>query len=90
MQYKDEKSLHLAKILGQAIEEQRKLKLVSKNKFANEYGLNDSNLGKVEKAQIDCKFVTFWRIAEALNLKPSELTKIVEDKLGEDFHLMDI
>lgn len=89
MQDKDEKSLHLIKILGEIITEVREKKGISVNKLANEYGLNDSNLGKIEKALIECKFVTLWRIAEALNLKLSELIKMIEDKLGEDFKLID-
>lgn len=90
MQYEDEKILHLLKILGQQITTLRQNKKLSMNKFANEYGLNDSNLGKIEKAQINCKFVTFWKIAEALGLKPSEFLKIIEDELGNEFSLIDI
>ncbi len=52
--------------------------------------MNDSNLGKIEKAQIDCKFVTFWKIAEAYGLKPSEVVKMLEEELGEDFTLIDL
>ncbi len=90
MQYKDKKSLHLTKILGEIITKVREKKGISVNKLANEYGLNDSNLGKIEKALIECKFVTLWRIAEALDLKLSELIKMIEDELGEDFTLIDI
>lgn len=89
MQYKDKKSLHLAKILGEIIREKREEKNISINKLANEYGLNDSNLGKIERALIECKFVTLWKIAEALDMKLSELIKEIEDRVGEDFKLMD-
>lgn len=90
MQYKDEKSLHLRKLFGQIVKEIRENKKgLSGNKFANEYGINDSNLGKIERAEIDCKFVTFWKIAEALEVKPSQFVKILEDTLGDDFTLID-
>jgi len=89
MQYKDEKSLHLAKILGEIIKEKREEKNISINKLANEYGLNDSNLGKIERALIECKFVTLWKISEALNMKLSELIKAIEDRVGEDFTFID-
>ena len=46
-------------------------------------------MGKIERAEIDCKFVTFWKIAEALGVKPSEFVKILEDILGDDFTLID-
>lgn len=90
MQYKDEKSLHLRKLFGQIVKDIRENKKgLSGNKFANEYGINDSNLGKIERAEIDCKFVTFWKIAEALEVKPSQFVKILEDTLGDDFTLID-
>lgn len=62
---------------------------VSCNKLSNEYGLNDSNIGKIEKAAIDCKFITLWKIVESMGLKFSEFAKLLEDKLGEDFKFMD-
>lgn len=90
MQYKDEKSLHLRKLFGQVVKNIHENQIgLSGNKFANEYGINDSNLGKIERAEIDCKFVTFWKIAEALGVKPSEFVKILEDILGDDFTLID-
>ncbi len=33
--------------------------------------------------------MTLWKIAEALGLKVSDLSKLIEDELGEDFILMD-
>lgn len=90
MQYKDENSLHLRKKLGLLIKSIREQKIgLSGNRLSNEYGINDSNLGKIERAEIDCKFVTFWKIAEALGLKPSEFVKLLEAELGDDFKLID-
>lgn len=90
MQYKDEKSLQLRAKLVEIIRKIREDEIgISNNRLANEYGLNDSNLSKIERAEIDCKFVTFWKIAEALGLKPSEFVKILEQELGEDFTLID-
>lgn len=88
--YIDEKTLHLRKILGIVIKRIREEQFqFSCNRLANEYGINDSNLGKIEKAEIDCKFVTAWRIAEALGMKLSDFVKIIEDELGQDFKLID-
>ncbi len=91
MPYVDDKTLQLRKKLGDLIKKIREKQTGNSiNRFANEYGLNDSNLGKIEKAQIDCKFVTFWKIAEAYGLKPSEVVKMLEEELGEDFTLIDL
>lgn len=90
MQYKDEKSLHLRKKLGVLIRAIREEQAgTSCSRLANEYGLNDSNLGKIEKAEVDAKFITIWKISEALGLKPSELVSALEKELGESFKLID-
>ncbi len=90
MQYKNEKSLHLRKIIGKIV---KKLRIEntqkSMNKLAAEFDLNNGNLNKIENAKIDCKVVTLWKIAEAVGLKFSELVKYIEDELGEDFKLID-
>ena len=46
-------------------------------------------MSRIENAKVDCKFITLWKIAEALGMKPSEFVKQLEDKLGKDFKLID-
>ena len=58
---------------------------VSINQFAHEYDLDVGNTSRVEKGSIDIKFVTLWKIAEALQIKLSDLVKLLEDNLGQDF-----
>ena len=90
MQYKDAKTLHLRKTLGNVIKALREKRTgLSCTKLGNEYGINSKNLNKIENSLIDCKFVTFWKIAEALGLKPSEFVKLLEEELGDDFKLID-
>jgi len=90
MQRKDDKTLYLRKILGKTVTLKREeLTGLSCNKLANEYDIGNGNLNRIENGVVDCKFITFWKIAEALGIKPSELVKILEDKLGEDFKLID-
>lgn len=91
MQYTDEKSLYFRKILGEIIEELRikKLNHISRNKFSDEYGLNDSNLGKIERALVDCKFITLWKIIEALDIDIDEFMQIFKTKLGKNFKFLD-
>lgn len=90
MQRKDEKTLHLTTTLGKVVTRLRKEKTgLSINKLAYSYDIDRGNLNKIENAVINCKVITLWKIAEALGMKPSELIKILENELGEDFHLID-
>ena len=86
MQEHKEKMLHLTKIFGETVKDYR-IKCLKKslNKMANEYGLNPATLSKIENAERECKLGKIWLIAEAMELKPSELIKIVEDNLGKNF-----
>lgn len=91
MQYKDEKNLQLTKKLAEVIRKMRLEKTnLSLNKFAYSFDISRGNLSKIENAESECKFVTFWKIAEALGLKPSEFVKILERELGEEFTLIDV
>ena len=89
MQRKNLKSLYLREILGKTIRQIREEKNVSANKLANEYEIGNGNLSRIENAVTDCKFITLWRIAEALNIKFSDLALCIEQNLDSDFKLMD-
>ena len=90
MQRKDEKTLYLRKIVGELIKATRvnNTKL-SANKFSNEYDIGNGNMSRIENGKVDCKFITLWKIAEALGMKPSEFVKLLENKLGNNFKLID-
>ncbi len=91
MQQKDEKTLQLAQALGALIKELRQNTLgCSINQFAHEYDLDVGNTSRVEKGSIDVKFVTLWKIAEALHIRLSVLVAILEKELGEDFQFYDV
>lgn len=84
------KSIKLAKALGNTIRKYRKYELnKSTTQLADEYDLRSGTLCKVENALGATKLETVWIIAEAMELKPSELIKMVEDYLGDDFKFMD-
>ena len=52
-------------------------------------GMSTNSWNRVEKAaSLDPSFTTIWKIAEALDMKPSELIRKVEDKLGDKFSLL--
>ena len=90
MQHKTNKTLHFRKILGAQIKELREeLTGLSGNKLANAYDLGNSNISRIENGVVDCKFITVWKISEALGIKFSEFATLLENELGEDFKLMD-
>ena len=62
---------------------------LSINKFANEYDFNKSNLSKTERGIYNVHYITAWKISEALGIKLSEFTQMLEEELGEDFKFMD-
>lgn len=90
MQLKEDKPLQLSKKLGNIF---RRLRLertnLSVNKLAEAYEIARGNLSKIENGLVECKFITVWKISEALGMKCSCVIKILEEELGEDFKLMD-
>lgn len=91
MQQKDEKTIKLAQTLGGIIKDLRQSNLgCSINQFAHEYDLDVGNTSRVEKGSIDVKFVTLWKISEALHIKLSTLVSLLEEELGREFHFYDI
>ncbi len=90
MQLNESKQLLLSKKLGKLF---RRLRInntnLSINKLAESYDIARGNLSKIENGIVECKFVTVWKIAEALNMKCSDVVRILEEELGEDFKLMD-
>lgn len=90
MQQKDEKTAFFAHQLGNLIREIRVTdRNCSINKFAREYDLDIGNTSRVEAGKTDVKFVTLWKISEALEIKPSKLVEILEKRLGNNFHFFD-
>ena len=90
MQRISKKTIKLRKTLGKILNKLRIEKTgLSANRFANEYDLGNGNISRVENGVVDCKYITLWKISEALGMKVSELSKLIEDELGDDFVLMD-
>lgn len=90
MQRKSEKTLHFRKTLGNVVTKLRLSRTgLSGNKLANEYDIGNGNISRIQNGEVDCKLITIWKIAESLDIKFSELSKLLEDELGEDFKLTD-
>lgn len=61
----------------------------SLNKFAREYDFDCGNFSKLENGAICCRLITAWKIAEASEMKFSEFAKLLEEKLGDNFKLIE-
>ncbi len=90
MQEKDIKAEKFAIVLGEILRELRSARNSSTiNKLANEYELNKGTLSKLERGNNNCQFITLWKLSEALGIRCSDLVKLLEERLGEEFTLLD-
>lgn len=82
----DKKEL-LLNTLAHVIKDKRgKLSL---NQLAMESDISKSILSMIEKGKRDVQLTTFFKLAEALYLKPSELLLEIQNELGEDFSFIE-
>lgn len=79
----------IIKTLAKVIKEEREKQGKSQRVLADECAFQRSLLSRLENGLNEPKLVSLWTIAEALNLKPSELIEKVEDRLPRDFSLIE-
>lgn len=84
-----EKHIKILNILAKVVSQRRGLTAKSQRLTADEYGLHSSLLSRIESAKNEPKLFSLWGVAEALDLKPSELFTLVEKELPKDFKLLD-
>ncbi len=89
MQHKTDKTLQIRKILAETCRELRSNIGVSCNRIEDEYDFSKGALNRIENCIVDCKFITVWKISEAMGLKLSDFVKILEEKLGDDFKIIE-
>lgn len=70
--------------VGQTIRSLRKEKKLSQDVLSGLAGIARSHLSMIENGSKQANFETIWRIALALNMRPSELVKRIEQKLESD------
>lgn len=70
--------------VGQTIRSLRKEKKLSQDVLSGLAGIARSHLSMIENGGKQANFETIWRIALALNMRPSELVKRVEQELESD------
>ena len=79
--------LLLQKTLSIVIRKYRGWRSISR--LSNEIGLSKSIWSDLENGKKDIQLSTFFRIAEALDIKPSKLLLDIEDILGDDFSFIE-
>ena len=86
----DKKQKKFKKAVGEVIKDIRQEKTnLSINQLALEFDFDKSNLSKIERGMYGIQLITAWKISEALGIKFSDFAKMIEEKLGENFKLMD-
>lgn len=83
----DEKKKLIMKILGETLVRLRGEK--SQFMLASENDISCSIVSTIERGIKDPQLTTFFKIAEALNMKPSELLMEIEKSLPKDFTFID-
>jgi len=77
------------KILSEIIKDERKKQKKSQRLLADEFGIQRSLLSRIEKGESEPRFVSIFTICEALNVKPFEIFKKLDEKLPEGFSLIE-
>lgn len=67
--------------VGQTIRSLRKEKKLSQDVLSGLAGIARSHLSMIENGSKQANFETIWRIALALNMRPSELVRRIEQEL---------
>lgn len=69
--------------VGDAIQQARERQRKSQEVISGLAGIGRTHLSAIERGQRRPTLETFWRISEALNMKPSALLALVEEKITE-------
>jgi len=87
MQHINKKDKELFKAVGSVIKKLREDRGLSLNIFAFENDLQKSLVSRLENGINEPKLTSLWKIAEALDINPSELIKQIESELPSGFSL---
>lgn len=79
----------LLKAIGKIVFNKRSELKVGINKFSFEYDIGNGLLSRLENGTTDTKISTLWKLANAFQIKFSDLAKLIEDELPEDFNFYD-
>ncbi|MCQ2442867.1 MAG: helix-turn-helix domain-containing protein [Oscillospiraceae bacterium] len=71
-------------ICGKVIRNQRKKRKISQEVFSGFAVMARSHVSEVENGKRNLQLDTFWKIAQALDMKPSELLALVEEEIQKE------
>ena len=76
----------LLSAIGKVVHEKRIELKVGINKFSFEYDIGNGLLSRLENGTTDTKISTLWKLANAFEIKFSDLAKLIENELPQDFN----
>lgn len=83
----DKNKKQILKLLGKHARELRGER--SQFILASENDISVSIISTIERAMKDPQLTTVFKLAEALNIKPSECIKLIENDLPKNFSMID-
>ncbi len=90
MQHKENKKAELIfRLLAHELKAEREKQKKSLRILAYEFDIQKSLISRLENGINEPKLISIWTLCEALNIKPSELLKRVEDNLPDEFSLIE-
>ena len=90
MQHKENKKAELIfRLLAHEQKAEREKQKKSLRILAYEFDIQKSLISRLENGINEPKLISIWTLCEALNIKPSELLKRVEDNLPDEFSLIE-
>lgn len=90
MQHKENKKAELIfRLLAHELKAEREKQKKSLRILAYEFDIQKSLISRLENGINEPKLISIWTLCEALNIKPSELLKRVEDNLPDEFLLIE-
>ncbi|MBR6314191.1 MAG: helix-turn-helix transcriptional regulator [Clostridia bacterium] len=70
-----------ARIVGKVIQECREKKHLSQEVVSGFADIGRTHLSAIERGERKPTLETFFKLSDALNIKPSELLKLIEEKI---------
>ncbi len=71
-------------VMGQTIKALRKERRLTQEVLSGLAGIARTHLTMIESGTIHANIETVWRIAQALDMRPSELFSLIEEKTGNE------
>ena len=71
-------------VMGQTIKALRKERKLTQEVLSGLAGIARTHLTMIESGTIHANIETVWKIAQALDMRPSELFSLIEEKTGNE------